>query len=450
MQNIRYWIRFTTLFIKKFKRLLFLGALIGGLFFILLPNTRDILTLFHQETIGYVGKYSADDLPQKIQKEISVGLTVLDESNNPQKGLADTWEAQEEGKVWIFHLGNHKWQDGTQIKAQDVNYKFSDVTSEVIDDKTIKFVLKDPFAPFPTVVSRPIFKKGLLGAGAWKVDRYSFSSGANGRSVGSIRLVNTKTAKPKTYKFYLSEADARTAFKLGEVNELEDVVDPKEIRDWKGVAIDSKSRQDLYVGIFINNEDTLLAGKNVRQALAYAIDKTYFDGERAISPLPPNSWAFNPQVKQYNYNVDRAKQLLKEASKDELEEPIKLTTTPSLLSIAEKIKANWEAVGVKTEVQVSNSPPQDFQALLAIQAIPPDPDQYSFWHSTQLATNITNYRAGNCCKESPRIDKLLEEGRRTLDQEARKEIYLDFQRFLVEDSPIIFLYYPQTYTIKRD
>jgi peptide/nickel transport system substrate-binding protein len=450
MKNIRYWVRFTQIFVSKFKRLLLLSALFGVLVFLLLPKTKDFLNLFHQETVGYVGKYSADDLPQKIQKEISIGLTTLDESNNPKKGLADSWEAQDDGKVWIFHLGNHKWQDGSQIKAHDINYKFSDVTIQVTDEKTIKFILKDPFAPFPTVVSRPIFKKGLLGAGDWKVDKYNFSSSGNSRSVGLIRLVNTKTAKPKTYKFYLTEADARTAFKLGEVNELEDIVDPKEIKNWKAININPKTREDLYVGIFINNEDPLLMGKTVRQAMAYAIDKSSFEGERAISPLAPHSWAFNPQVKQYNYNANRAKELLKDIPKEELGQTIKLTTTPSLLAVAEKIKTNWEAVGIKTEVQVANSPSQDFQALLAIQAIPPDPDQYSFWHSTQVATNITNYRSGNCCKESPRIDKLLEEGRRTLDQEARKEIYLDFQRFLVEDIPVIFLYYPQTYTLKRN
>jgi peptide/nickel transport system substrate-binding protein len=123
-----------------------------------------------------------------------------------------------------------------------------------------------------------------------------------------------------------------------------------------------------------------------------------------------------------------------------------LFTTPALLPIAEKIKGDWAAIGVNTNIQVSNTPPQNFQTLLAIQAIPSDPDQYSFWHSTQSASNITNYHNS---KESQRIDKLLEDGRRTLDQDERKKIYLDFQRFLVEDCPVIFLYHPVTYTIEK-
>ena len=73
--------------------------------------------------------------------------------------------------------------------------------------------------------------------------------------------------------------------------------------------------------------------------------------------------------------------------------------------------------------------------------IPKDPDQYVLWHSTQ-PTNISKYK-------NPRIDKLLEDGRVELNQETRKKIYLDFQRFLVEDSPAIFLYHPSFFTVLK-
>ena len=50
---------------------------------------------------------------------------------------------------------------------------------------------------------------------------------------------------------------------------------------------------------------------------------------------------------------------------------------------------------------------------------------------------------------NPRIDKLLEEGRQTNDQIERKKIYQDFQTYLLEEVPAIFLYYPTTYTVTR-
>ena len=84
----------------------------------------------------------------------------------------------------------------------------------------------------------------------------------------------------------------------------------------------------------------------------------------------------------------------------------------------------------------------DFDVLLAMQEIPRDPDQYALWHSTQ-AGNITDFK-------NARIDKLLEDGRKTLDQEKRKQIYFDFQRYLLEDLPVIFLHFPTYYEIIKE
>ena len=452
MKSIKFWISFLSAFWKKFKGLVFLSSILGIIAFLLVPRVEPLLTNFSDgERIGIVGRYGIDEIPSGIQNQISLGLTSLDESDNTVSGLASSWEVQDSGKVWIFKLGNHKWQDGTKVVAKDINYKFSDASSEVVDEQTIKFVLKDPFSPFPTVVSRPIFKRGLLGAGDWKVEKFTFFS--NSHYLNSLKLKKIKSQEIQTYKFYLTENDARTALKLGEVDKLIDIVDPKDFSAWKNIKVEPGVRLDRYVGIFINTEDPILSDKSVRQALAYAIDKSAFSEERAVSPVSPKSWAYNPQVKQYNYNPDRAKELLSSIPKEQRANlTIKLVTTPTLLNMADKIKNYWDAIGIKTQIQVSNTPPSDFQTLLAIQTIPTDPDQYVFWHSTQLNTNITHYGKGVADqkpKESQRIDKLLEDGRRTLDQEERKVIYQDFQRFLVEDSPVIILFHPTTYVIGK-
>ncbi|HBL52362.1 MAG TPA: hypothetical protein DDZ05_04045 [Candidatus Blackburnbacteria bacterium] len=445
MKNIRFWIRFFTTFWKKFKLLLLLGVFLGIAFFLVLPLFKPLLINFQEgNRIGIVGRYSIEELPLEIQSKISQGLTSIDEGGNVHPALASNWEAKDEGKEWVFFLSDKKWQDGLQIKATDINYKFSDVSVEVIDDRTIKFTLKEPFSPFPSIVSRPIFKRGLLGAGDWKVVKINSISG--GRYLESLKLINTKTNRIESYKFFPTEDVAKTALKLGEVDDLENM-SSGEFKDWNNLSIQANSREDMYVGLFINNEDPILSDKSLRQALAYAINKSSFSGERAISPISPLSWAFNPQVKQYPYNVSRAKELYETLPKEQRKDmTLKLETTPALLDTAEKIKSNWENIGIKTQIQTSGSPPEDFQILLAIQSIPPDPDQYSFWHSTQIATNITRYKTS---KESQRIDKLLEDGRKTLDLEERKKIYMDFQRFLLEDSPVIFLYHPITYSISR-
>ena len=114
-------------------------------------------------------------------------------------------------------------------------------------------------------------------------------------------------------------------------------------------------------------------------------------GERAISPISESSWAYNPQVKQYVYDQGKAKSMidtLSDAEKNNLN--ITLTTSPLLLPQAELIQKDWEAVGVKTTLQVISNVPTNYQALLAILDAPDDPDQYSIWHSTQVQTNITH------------------------------------------------------------
>lgn len=445
-KKFRYWFRLFSTFLKKFRGLLLLSTTIGVILFLVLPRLSFFLPYVSQgEKIGRVGKYTTDELPFDIQNDVSMGLTTLDEENNVFPGLAESWQADQDGKVWTFKLGDKKWQDGSRVLAKDINYKFTDAKIEVVDEKTIKFVLSDYFSPLPSVVIRPVFKRGFLGAGDWKVTKLTL---AKGQFVENIRLQNLKTGKVKTYKFYLTEEDARTAFKLSEVNRLEELVDPRDLANWKGIALSANSRVDQYVGIYFNYQDKLLGDKRIRQALSYAINKDNFLEERAISPISSNSWAFNPQVKQYPHNPKRSRELITEFLKERPGELLtaNLATTPSLLSVADKIKADWEAVGVKTTIQVSNTPSLEFQSLLAIQPIPPDPDQYGQWHSTQTATNITHYGGST---ESKRIDKLLEDGRRTLDLEQRKDIYFDFQRFIMEDAPVVILYHPITYSVER-
>ena len=447
MRNLRFALRFLTAFLSRFKKLLFVSIIFGALIFLFSSKLSGAISFFQTgETVGVVGRFSLSDLPLSIQQEISTGLTTIDKEHQANEGLASSWESKEEGRVWIFYLRDAKWQDGSTIQAQDINYRFKDATKEVIDEKTIKFTLKDPFAPFPVVVSRPVFKTRLLGAGEWKVAKLTQLTAQLNRS---LTLVNQKTGHKKTYRFYDTEEAARTAFKLGQVKTLKVIINPKDLIHWKNSKLDIETHEDRYVGLFLNVQDSTLSGKNLRQALAYAINKEKFPEERAISVIAPNSWAFNPQVKEYKYSVVHAKKLLEGLPEDQRAPTINLATTPSLLSVADKIKEDWEAIGIKTNLQISNSPPQNFQALLAIQIIPQDPDQYSLWHSTQSATSVTSYTTGECCKESPRIDKLLENGRRTLDEEQRKSFYYDFQRYLLEDLPVIPLFHPVSYTIKR-
>jgi peptide/nickel transport system substrate-binding protein len=440
LSSIRYSLKLLGAFLLRFKGLILISAVIGVVGFLFSSFILPKIVSSHTSRIGITGRFAPDGLPNEILEDVSDGLTKISPERVVEPSLASHWETPDKGKTWVFYLKpGIKWQDGTAIKSTDFNYQFSDVEIEKPNNDTIVFKLKDPFSPFPSVLSRPVFKSGFLGTGEWKVGNISLA----GTYVQSISLAK-KGEETRIYKFFPTEERTKLAFMLGQVDMISEIIEPSPLDKWDTVEVKKEVKMNQIVTLFYNNDQGPFSGtesKSLRQALDYAINKEAFGGARAISPINPSSWVYNPQVKPYNYDKDRAKELLGDRSKEPLQ--IKLVASPSLLSVAESIAKDWEAVGVKAIIQVSSVIPTDFEVYLAILDVPKDPDQYAIWHSTQKdSTNISKFT-------NHRIDKLLEDGRVELNQEERRNIYLDFQRFLVEEVPAAFLYHPVTYTIIR-
>jgi peptide/nickel transport system substrate-binding protein len=441
MRNLRYYFRLIGAILSQFKILILISIFIGIAFFFILRYILPLVSATKVIRIGTTGAYGVDNLPDSIVSMISSGLTKIDKDGSPMPDLAQSWESPDNGKTWIFTLkDNLYWQDGKRITSRDISYPFSDVTTSFPDNRTISFKLQNPYSAFPTVVSRPIFKTGLLGTGQWRVTNIIL----NGSIVEQLTLRN-KRGEQIIYKFYPTEESAKVAFELGQVDELTNIFIPSPLNTWQRIKITKDINTHEYVAVFFNTQDKLLNEKNLRQALAYAINKDSLDdGMRAISPISIDSWAYNPQVKTYDYDPNKAKSMIDTYKKSSKINEINITlSTPSLLlSQAESIQKDWQAVGINVSLQVVTGVPTDYQAFLAVFDIPEDPDQYTIWHSTQVLTNITHY-------QNPRIDLLLENGRTEVNTNDRKQTYMDFQRFLVEDSPAAFLYYPAIYTISR-
>lgn len=435
--KVKFIIKLFFAYLVRFKKTLILSVIFGVGIFFLVRFLIPIIPKNTTERIGLVGRYHPDELPYDILQMIGDGLTQISQDGSAEPDLASSWQTPDKGKTWVFNIQKEiLWQDGLKLTSQNIVYEFSDVVIETPDEATIVFKLKNSYSPFPTVVSKPTFRKGLLGTAKWKVKNIKLSGGF----VRELTLINSNYDK-KIYKFYPTTEGVKLALKLGKVDKIEKILDPNPFNLWNTLMVEGTANLNQVVTIFFNTKDKLLSEKTLRQSLYYAIDKSSL-GQRAFSPISPTSWAYNPQVKHYSYDPKRAKELLEELPKELQNPEIKLAASPELLNIAEKISKDWEKLGVKTEVQVSSIIPSEFQAYLTIFDIPKDPDQYAIWHSTQTGTNVSNY-------SNPRIDKLLEDGRSELDPEERRKIYLDFQRFLLEDAPAAFLYHPTYYTITR-
>lgn len=432
-----YW--FVSGFAIKYKKIV-VGSLVGGvavISFVLLiwpqlPKPRQ------RHYVGIVGKYGLSQVPARVEADLGMGLTTLGDDLQPQPGLAKKWEVTDEGRVYRFYLRDDIfWSDGKKVTINDFNFSIPDVAIEKIEPDILEFRLPEPFSPFPLVLSNPVLRDGKYSTGKYDVSDIR----TDGPFLRLVQLENEDEVL--IFRFYDTASLATTAFKLGEVDELVGLFDASSIGEWRNLKIETDTQHNYYVAVFYNNNDPLLADKRVRQALSYAIEDKTEGYSRATGPINTRSWAYNAVVKKYDYDEARARELLEQAIPPESEQKlvVELSSTPDLLPVAEDIKKDWERVGGQVDIKVVASTPSTYQALVAAQEIPLDPDQYQTWHSTQ-ATNFTNFR-------SPKIDKLLEDGRQTLKLNDRRQIYYDFQRFLAEESPATFLYHPDAVVIKR-
>ncbi|QHO63589.1 ABC transporter substrate-binding protein [Candidatus Chazhemtobacterium aquaticus] len=432
-----YW--FVAGFVGKYRRVM-AGSLIGSLLVIgfLVLIWPHIPKPKPNRYVGIIGRYELSQIPERIEQELGMGLTSLGDDYLPEPGLARKWEVTEDGKTYRFYLRDDMyWSDGKKVVVEDFNFSIPDVAFNKLDNGVLEFVLPEPFSPFPVVLSTPVLREGRYTTGKYMVGDIQ----ADGPFLRLLQLENEEEIL--VFKFYDTSSTALTAFKLGEIDELVGLFDAGEISEWSNATIERVTKYDYYTAVFYDNKDPLLGDKRVRQALSYAIEDKDYGYQRATGPISPKSWAYNSVVKEYEYDVNRARELLEEAvpAESEQELRIELSSTADLLQVAEVIKEDWEELGIKVDIKVVASIPSSFQALVATQEIPADPDQYYNWHSTQ-ASNFTKFL-------SPKVDKLLEDGRQTLDQIERRQMYFDFQRFVAEDAPATFLYHPEAVVIKR-
>lgn len=392
----------------------------------------------HKERIAMVGEYTPSNLPLSVQSLVSSGLTSVTLEGSPSASLAKSWEVNENGQIYTFKVNTDIiWHDGSGFSATDVNYNLKDAIVIPKDNETVEVRLNEPYVPLPVILSKPLFKKGLIGVGLYKVKSLKL----NGDSIEYLELIPvSKKLSIKIFKFYPTEETAITAFKLGEVDQIDDLTDGGELKNWSTVEIEEKVLLNRYVGLFFNTQNPSFADKDTRQILNIATPS--FFGSKPTGSISPLSWTYYPSVKQYDQDLELAQKRLKETKFATSSASITISTFQNLLPVAEKIQQDWNSLGISSTIRIENTIPFEFDVLLATQEIPPDPDQYPFWHSTQEQTNITGFA-------DPRIDKLLEDGRVTTDSDERLKIYADFQRFLAEESPVAFLYYPRVYTVKR-
>lgn len=448
-KTFRYYYWLIKEFLSKHLKLILLSFFISFLFIIgiisLSPYLTNILST-KKRVIGLAGSYDFNTIPDEITDEISNGLVYINKQGEIIPALASTWEVRGSGKEYRFHLKNNLiWDDGKKFSASDINYQFRDIRIKVVDSRTVDFFLTKPLSIFPTYLRKPLIRYPLIGiAGLYHVDRIKTKFG----SITEISLEpNKKDLSSLIYKMYNNEAQLVAAYKKGDVTEFN--VSKKSVADsflsWSNTHIQQTIDYSQLMTLFFNSSNQYLREKEIRNALISAIDSSQFFnlGEIATGPIQPASWAYNPDLKKNVFDPDVSERIIKKDIEASQSAQFNFVTYYDYYEIADKIVNGFKKIGVSVTLNIASPERQNnLDFLLALWKVPPDPDQYYFWHSTQTQGNIGGYK-------NVRIDKLLEDGRSTISIDDRRKIYFDFQKVMLDDPPAAFLYYPYVYTIKR-
>jgi peptide/nickel transport system substrate-binding protein len=194
----------------------------------------------------------------------------------------------------------------------------------------------------------------------------------------------------------------------------------------------------------------------VRQAMNYAVDRQAIvdsilqkTGTLANSPLPPVLWSYNADVTQYDYNPEKAKQLLAEAGyPDGFSVSFWLPTSGSGMqqpaAMGQAIQADLKKVGVdaqietyewgtyleKTIVEDASTLPEMFEMSWIGDNGDPDNFLYILLSGDQYPP--AGFNLGHC--KDDKVDEILRQARTTLDQAKRTELYTQAQKMLVDDA----------------
>lgn len=370
------------------------------------------------------------------------------------KDLAEDIALSQDQKIYTLTLKpNLRWHDERPVTTDDIlftiqsiqdpvyqsplRFNFQGVGIEKVDERTVKFILKDIYAPFISTLDI-----GILPAHIWQdIEPASFAlAEANVRPIGNGaykfvelkkdkngRITNVKLAgiKGRTFiqdlefKFYTSEDELLEAWLKKEIDGL-NYISPQNL-DHLDLRI-YELTIPRYFALFFNTQKIK---KETRKALAGIIDRNKIIKEVLLG----YGEKFGPDYKESPIPDTK----------------IILTTTnwPELEKTAELIKEMWP---IETEIEIISSDKiqseiirhRDYDALLFGEILGLNPDPFAFWHSSRKehpGLNLSLY-------DSAQADRLLVEARQEFDESARKEIYQEFYELLAQDVPAIFLYNP--------
>ena len=443
-------------------------------------------------------RIGTDGPSERIDGLIFDSLVELDAQRIPHGDLAEAWETPDP-VTYIFHLRSGvKFHDGRVLTSADVKYTFdsimnASVTSpkrgtfrlvksvEAPNAATVIFHLSEPNSGFLGDICRPAIGIVPAGSGSDFV-QHPIGTGAF-RFVSAEQDDNVVLERNDDY-FRAPARISRVRFRVVpeaivralelrkgtadlELTSLSPDMIPV-LQKQAGIEVTEQPGSNFDYIVF-NFDDPVLAKREVRQALALATNRQEIiryllrgQARATNGPLPPNSWAYEPDIAHFGYLPEQAEELLdragfpRRAGQGGMRFTItmKTSTEESTRLLAAALKEQWRAVGVDLELkaiefatlasdlirgtfQLStlrwigvNSDPEFFEYVFSSKRIPP------------AGANRGRYR-------NAALDELIDQARVESDREKRRKLFGEIQKDVAEDLPYLSLWLRDNVCVHR-
>ena len=453
------------------------------------------------EPSNLIAMIAGDSASSAIAGNIFNSLLKYDEYLNYAPDLAESWEISNNQKTITFKLKKGlQWADGQPLTSADVLFTWKLITNSntrtpyasdyqlvkkasTPDSLTFKVTYESSYAPALDTwtslhilpqhilkdedINNTFFSRKPIGSSYYKLDKWisgqQVTLKTNENSVLGAPLIKKLISRiiPDTSSQFLElTADNIDLMSINPIQYQRVFPARKDLQ--QKIAL-YKELGNGYTYLGFNLKKTPFNDIRVRQALNYAIDKDEVIkgvllglGEPISSPYKPGTRWNNPKLKPYPYSPSKALKLLADAGyiKDKngsltrdgkpLKFEIITNQNKQREMTAVVIQKRLQEIGVEVSIRVIEwasfvnrfIKTGDFDVVVLGWSLSLDPDQYNIWHSSQQGPGQFNFLGYS----NKNVDKLLELGRKELDVFKREEIYHEFSKYLLEDSPIIYLY----------
>lgn len=471
-------------------------------------------------TEGMIGKFGRlnplfdlnNPADRDIDKLIFSGLISFDPAGIPRSDLAESWGVSLDGTIYNVSIRPEAfWHDGEPITSDDVLFTLSLLRSDIsaisedvrsmwdqvnvtaLDEKTIRFELSEPFAPFMDYLDFGILPKHIIdkipldqlktaefnlhpvGSGPYQFDSLMTE---DGEIIGVVLKIfpdyygQIPYIEQIAFQYFPNSQSALEAYQLGEVMGISRISLEilKNALAEPNLSTYSSRLPEISMVLFnLNNPDVFfLQDKEIRTALMLGLNRQWLvdhvlNGQAIIanSPILPGNWAYYDNVEKNDFDLSRAVSILDtlgyspamdgsgilEKDGNSLIFTLLYPDDEEHASVAEAIKNNWLNLGVRVELQAVTYDEllnnylvsRNYQAALVDLDFSNshDPDPYPFWHQAE-ASGGQNYSQW----DNRSASEYIEQARVIVDIPFRIRLYRNFQILFSRELPALPLYYP--------